>query len=95
MTGAEGVSGCSFMTTAADSVEMHPAAFLTVNVCVPEVIPVIVLEVPVPVTVAPAGRRVIVHVPVAGNPLKTTLPVETLHVGWVIAPITGGVGVSG
>jgi hypothetical protein len=36
-----------------------------------------------------------VHVPVAGRPLKATLPVEVKQVGFVIAPITGAVGESG
>lgn len=51
-----------------------------------------VVLVPVPVVVTPPGDLVKVHVPVDGNPLKTTLPVATVHVGWVIAPTTGGVG---
>ena len=37
----------------------------------------------------------IVHVPVAGNPLNTTLPVETKQVGCVIVPTVGAVGVAG
>jgi hypothetical protein len=37
----------------------------------------------------------IVHVPVAGNPLNATLPVPTLQVGWVIVPTVGAVGVAG
>ena len=36
----------------------------------------------------------IVQFPV-GKPLKTTLPVATEHVGWVIAPAVGADGVSG
>jgi len=41
------------------------------------------------------GKRVSVHVPVAGRPLKTTLPVGRSHVGCVIAPGTGAVGMEG
>ena len=37
--------------------------------------------VPVPVTVVPPGVLVSVHVPVSGNPFKTTLPVSKLQVG--------------
>jgi hypothetical protein len=37
----------------------------------------------------------IVHVPAAGKPLNATLPVPTLHVGWVIVPTVGAVGVAG
>jgi hypothetical protein len=34
-------------------------------------------------------------VPVAGNPLNTTLPVDSLQEGCVICPTTGAVGVTG
>jgi hypothetical protein len=37
--------------------------------------------VPVPVEVTAPGERVKVQVPVAGNPDKTTLPVEMSQVG--------------
>ena len=43
--------------------------------------------------VVPPGDLVSVHVPVAGKPDKTTLPVATLQVGWVIVPTVGAVGV--
>ena len=46
----------------------------------------------VPVPVTPPG--LIVHVPVEGSPLRTTLPVRTLHVGWVICVAAGGVGLA-
>ena len=37
-----------------------------------------------------------VHVPVAGKPLNTTLPVVAAHeAGWVISPIIGAVGATG
>ena len=36
-----------------------------------------------------------VQEPEAGNPVKSTLPVETLHEGWVIVSATGGVAISG
>ena len=51
--------------------------------------------VPVPVDVVPPGDLVKVHVPVAGNPFKTTLPFGNAQVGCVIVPIVGAVGVSG
>jgi hypothetical protein len=51
--------------------------------------------VPVPVVVTAPGLRVNVHVPVAGKPLRSTLPVDTVQVGWVIVPTTGAVGVAG
>jgi len=58
---------------------------------VPDVSPVMVVLVPVPVVVPP-GVLVNVHVPVAGKPLKTTLPVDTLHVGCVMRPTVGAGG---
>ena len=41
------------------------------------------------------GKRVSVHVPVTGRLPSMTLPVGRSQVGCVIAPGTGGVGVSG
>jgi len=51
--------------------------------------------VPEPVVVVPPGERVSVQVPVAGSPVNITLPVETLHEGWVMDSTTGAVGVAG
>ena len=48
---------------------------------------------PEPVVVKTPGVLVNVQVPVAGNPLKITLPVAVEHVGWVIVPIPGVAGV--
>jgi hypothetical protein len=48
--------------------------------------------VPVPVVVIAPGDRVRVQVPAAGRPLRTTLPVATEQVGWVIVPIIGAEG---
>ena len=48
--------------------------------------------VPVP-AIAPG---LIIHVPVAGRPLNSTLPVVDVHdEGWVIVPIIGAVGATG
>jgi len=53
-----------------------------------------VIVVVVPVPVIPPG--LIVHVPVAGRPLNTTLPVVAVHEeGWVIVPTIGAVGADG
>jgi hypothetical protein len=62
---------------------------------VPVASPDIVVLVPVPVVVTPPGVLVNVQVPDEGNPLNTTLPVETLHVGCVMVPIVGAFGVTG
>ena len=51
-----------------------------------------VVVVPVPVEVTAPGVLVSVHVPVAGNPLRTTLPVATAHDGCVIVPTVGASG---
>ena len=45
-------------------------------------------------TIAP-GDAVKVQSPVAGSPLSTTLPVARAHVGWVMVPTVGAVGVAG
>ena len=51
-----------------------------------------VVLVPVPV-IAPG---LIVHVPVAGRPFNTTLPVVAEHeAGWVMVPTSGAVGADG
>jgi hypothetical protein len=75
--GVAGISGTAFITTLADAGEVHPKEFVTVKLYVPGARPVIVLVVPLPVI--PPGF--IVHVPAAGNPFNTTLPVGTGHVG--------------
>ena len=51
--------------------------------------------VPEPVDVVPPGDIVKVHVPVEGNPFKTTLPAAKAQVGWVIVPTVGAVGADG
>ena len=52
-------------------------------------------EVPVELTVMLPGKRVSIHSPVAGSPFMTALPVGRSHVGWIIVPGTGAVGVGG
>jgi len=48
----------------------------------------------VPVPAIPPG--LMVHVPDAGKPFNTTVPVEAAHEeGWVTVPITGAVGATG
>lgn len=89
-TGAEGVTGCAFITTLADPGEVHPAKLVTVNEYDPGAIPDMVLLVPVPV-MAPG---LIVQFP-AGSPFTITVPVATAQVGCVMAPIIGVAGVTG
>jgi hypothetical protein len=93
--GAVGVDGCVFITIFPDEGETHPSAFETVYVYVFAVSPDIVVDVPDPVEVVPPGYFVKVQVPVAGRPLRATLPVAKTHVGCVIVPTTGAVGVDG
>ena len=57
--------------------------------------PEMVFVVPFPVVVTLPGIRVSVQEPVAGNPLRATLPVDSAHVGCVIVPTKGAVGVTG
>ena len=45
--------------------------------------------------VVPPGLLVSVHVPVAGRPFNTTLPVAIAQVGWVMVPTVGAVGDDG
>jgi hypothetical protein len=54
-----------------------------------------VVLVPVPVVVTPPGVLVNVHVPDAGKPFNTTLPVDTEQVGCVIVPTPGADGAEG
>ena len=95
ITGVVGVGGCAFITALPDKDDVHPAALVTVKVYDPAGIPEIVALVPVPVLVTTPGVLVNVHVPVAGKPFRTALPVVRLQVGWVIVPTVGAVGVDG
>lgn len=57
--------------------------------------PVKVALVPVPVVLIVPGYLIRVHVPVAGKPLKITLPVDKVHVGGVTVPTVGAGGIGG
>ena len=83
------------MTTEDECGETQPSAFVTVKVYVPEGMVKIVMLVPVPEVITPPGVRVTDHVPAGGKSLNTTLPVDAAHVGCVIVPTTGAVGVDG
>jgi hypothetical protein len=73
---------------------VHPSAFVTVNVRVPVEIPLKTAVAPLPVIVPPVDI-VTVQLPVAGNPLKATLPVAVAQVGCVIVPMIGAPGAEG
>jgi hypothetical protein len=92
--GANGVAGCALITTLAEAAEIHPEALVTVKVYVPAASDEMVELVPVPVVVPP-GFLVSVHVPVAGSPFRTMLPVVRAQVGCVIVPSIGAVGAEG
>ena len=88
--GAVGTIGAALIVADVVGDETHPLAFVTVNVyVVPAVNPAKVPVVPVPVDVVPPGLAVNVHVPEAGKPLKSTLPVLTEQLGCVIVPTIG------
>jgi hypothetical protein len=90
--GAVGATGGALIITSADGFDIHPAAEVTLKLYVPGIRFEMVALVPVPV-IAPG---LIVHVPVAGRPLSTTLPVVAAHeAGWVIVPTSGAVGAAG
>ena len=90
--GAVGAVGASFIVTIADSTDIHPGSLVTLKVYVPGARLIMVVVVPVP-AIAPG---LMVHVPVAGRPLRTTLPVGSVHdAGCVIVPITGAGGATG
>lgn len=67
------------MTTSEDAGEVQPLEFVTVKVYDPGVKPVMVVLVVEPVRFP----GLMVQLP-DGNPLRTTLPVDTVQVGWVI-----------
>jgi hypothetical protein len=89
--GAVGALGTGFIVTVKELNDVQPSAFITENVYTPVAKPEIVRLVPVPVVVTLSGLRINVHEPVAGKPLRMTLPVGVLHVGCVIVPIKGAV----
>ena len=83
------------LLTFSDGTDIHPVELVTVKVYVPDGSVETVVVVPEPEIVTPPGFLVNVQLPVAGNPLKTTLPVDIAHVGWVIVPTAGADGDAG
>jgi len=79
------------ITALEDSADVHPAALVTVKLYVFVASPVMVVLVPLPV-MAPGFM---VHIPVEGKPLNTTLPVAIVQPGCVMVPMVGAEGVEG
>ena len=90
--GAVGAAGATCMITSAEACDIHPASLVTLKLYVPGARFEIVVVVPVPAT----DPGLIIHVPVAGRPFNSTLPVVAIQEeGWVIVPIIGAVGAAG
>ena len=92
--GAAGFTGIALINTLEEAKEIHLAAFVTLNVNVPEGIPLMVAVVVFPVVVIPPGLRVTIQLP-DGKPLNTTEPVDMVQLGWVTAATDGACGLIG
>jgi len=79
------------MTTFDEPEDVQPTLLVTVKFQVPDERLVTVVLEPDP-EIFPG---LMVHVPAAGKPFNTTLPVVSAQVGWVIAPVVGAVGADG
>lgn len=75
------MDGCGLITIFADAAEVHPDSLVTVKLYVPAGNAGMLAVAPVPVVATIPGYRVSVHVPLAGNPVRLIVPVETVHVG--------------
>ena len=96
VTGLPGVEGDTFIVAEdEDAKEVHPAEFVMVKLYVAGGKFENVAVVPLPVMVVLFVVSVIIQLPVAGKPLKSTLPVAIEQVGCVTAPTIGAVGVNG
>jgi hypothetical protein len=82
------------MTTSADDADTQPSELVTIKVNVPAPRPEMVVLAPVPFVLTAPGLRTSVHVPEAGRPLSTTLPVPAVQVRLVMVPIAGADGVA-
>ena len=88
--GVAGVAGAALITTLPVATDVQPLALVTVKLYVPGFNPLMVVVEPEP-EILPG---LIVQVP-DGKPLSATLPVAVAHVGCVIVPTVGVVGVPG
>ena len=80
--------GAALIVMLLDAADVQPAALVTVKLYVPSAKPVIVRVDVLPVILP----GLIVQLP-DGKPLRVTLPVGVLQVGWVGVPAVGAVGV--
>jgi hypothetical protein len=81
VTGIAGDGGCALIVTPFDDTDVQPDALVTIKVNVPAESPVTVVLLPVPLVVTEPGVLNNVQAPAEGNPLRTTLPVASVHVG--------------
>jgi hypothetical protein len=90
--GADGVPGGEIIIMSVEGREIHPASLVILNLYVPGTRFAMVVLIPDP-DIAPGLR---VHVPVAGSPFKTTLPVGDPHEeGCKTLPTIGALGAGG
>lgn len=86
-TGADGTAGFIFINTSAEASDVHPRELVSLNVYLPGIRPEIVTVDDEPVI--PPGLIVQLS---SGSPERTTLPVDTSQVGWVMVPTKGADG---
>ena len=89
--GAVGVVGCALIITLVVAAEVHPEVLVTLKLYVPVERTGTFVLIPEPVVLP----GLTVQLPDGGKPFKTTLPVGTEQVGWVMVPTAGAVGVVG
>ena len=87
-SGWVGTTGCGLITTSKDGSEV-PSVLVTVKLYVPSDSSSMIVLVPDPSI--PPG--LIIQSP-SGKSFNTTLPVDSVQVGWVIVPTVGGAGTS-
>ena len=85
-----GSAGIPFISTVSDGLDTQRLLFVMVKVKLLDGGRLVTVKLfPVPLYVIPPGILVNVQLPDDGNSLISTLPDWTIHVGWVVMPITG------